>query len=299
MFIYLRMFAGTTQMCYDRQRFLRKGGLSTFCQVVESRHALNAGAVVSLDEESYQVSLTSFKGFSAENPLDEFKSEEKHLSGLAWWIMSDESCVGYIQADVKSIYEGTSTVKVPLQVRSNFGILQGVDFSDRDIVDVETYFEKKMRAINGSNYAVPLIREEGGKDLLLTSTFTFGPKKTSAAAGGGKEFKITSTLSNYDITPQTYPDKMHLFNRIFGPLQGLHDLSSGKKIDLIPLEGGRQFERFGHFFGKNPPEAAENFLKALQVRSNFFENELMLILGMPSLRTESEISVGNSGVGGL
>ena len=133
---------GFLRALHDRTRFLRDG-LSTFCQVVDSRHALNAGAVVAQDEMAHRVSLASFKGFSAENPLGGFKSEEDHLSGLTWWIMSDGVRVGFVQAVTKSIYEGASSITVPLQVLSKFGIFPSVDFSDRDRGDLENFFEKK------------------------------------------------------------------------------------------------------------------------------------------------------------
>ncbi|HQS85051.1 MAG TPA: hypothetical protein PLY23_09210 [Alphaproteobacteria bacterium] len=275
--------SGFLEALSDRARFLRDG-LSTFCQVVTSRHALNAGAVVTLDEVAHRVSLTSFKGFSAENPLDGFKSEKDHLSGLTWWIMSDGVRVGFVQAVIKSIYEGASSVTVPLQVRSKFGIFPSVDFSGQDRDDVENFFEKKMRDLNGSKFAAPRVREEGSKVFLSTAAFTY-TKIPSAGVRSGKDIDISVKPKEHDITPQMYPDQRTHFNRIFGPLEGVHELSVGKKIMLTPLVGGRQFEQFGHFFGENPSEAAENFAKALHVRNDFFVKELMLITEMPTHST--------------
>ncbi len=137
-----------------------------------------------------------------------------------------------------------------------------------------------MGELKGSKFSAPRIREEKGNVFLSTAVFTY-TKKPSAGAQGGRDIEISFKPKEHNITPQMYRDKMTHFNRIFGRLEGLHELSPGNKIGLTPLIGGEQFEQFGHFFGENPSEAAENFARVLHVRNDFFVKELMLILEMP------------------
>ncbi|HQS84015.1 MAG: hypothetical protein B7Y25_03755 [Alphaproteobacteria bacterium 16-39-46] len=275
----------------DRMRFLRDG-LSTFCHIIKSNHVLQGDTVVSTEQTCCHVSLTSFKGFSAENPLDGFKSGKDHLSGLAWWIIKDEVTVGCVQANIVNFLKETPE-RVPLQAIFEIGIFPRVDFTSQDEEALGDFFEEKIREVKGSGFSVPCLCQEEGRDFLLTENYRF-VKIPSVDTRYRPGVEIHITNGKFDVSPQMYPEQMGRFKRIFGLLEGEHELSAGKTITLTPLVGGRQFEQFGHFFGPNPSVAAENFAKALQVRNDFFEKELRFILELPLVSGESRLMSVNT-----
>ncbi|MBS0185763.1 MAG: hypothetical protein JSS34_05425 [Proteobacteria bacterium] len=275
------------QAMHDRARFMKEG-LATFPQIIESCHALEEGRVVVRQADmDHIVSLASFKGFSDDNPLEGLKSENDHLSGLTWWIIEGGARIGFVQAVNLSVYEGESHLKIPFQPRAKFGVFPGKDFSEGDRDDIARFFQKKMNALKGTSFSFPNITETQGKMELLTASLTF--KKIASVER--ENLEIAPTTKEHDITPLSYASQMGLFNRIFGRLEGMHQLTSGEKIRLTPLVGGRQFEEFGPFFGRDPNEAAENFTNALKMRDDFFTKELILIVELPSIGSERESTI--------
>ena len=213
--------------------------------------------------------------------------------------------MGVVGSVVTNLVQG-SEVPVPLQCVTKLSIFPEEEskFSLQDREDVASFFEKKMRSIKGGCFGIPKMQGEDKKEILQTSVFKFTKEKD--LDGGGYTYQIGVETKSHDIPSIDYPNKKDHFNLLFGKLEGVHDLPSGKKIELTPFKGGAQFKDFGPFFGRDPSEAAAQFSRAVERTHAFFNQELLHFVVFPTRSGEkptiiplNQFSVVNSERGSI